>query len=60
VFLHRDYHPGNLLWNDGSLSGIVDWAFSCRGPRGVDVAHTRWNLALVDIVAAAARPVLRG
>jgi aminoglycoside phosphotransferase (APT) family kinase protein len=53
VFLHRDYHPGNLLWENGTLSGIVDWPSSCRGPRGIDVAHARGNLALVDGVAAA-------
>jgi aminoglycoside phosphotransferase (APT) family kinase protein len=53
VFLHRDYHPGNLLWENGRLSGIVDWPSSCRGPRGIDVAHTRGNLALVDGVRAA-------
>jgi aminoglycoside phosphotransferase (APT) family kinase protein len=53
AFLHRDYHPGNLLWAKGALSGIVDWPNSCLGPRGVDVAHTRGNLALVDGVGAA-------
>jgi hypothetical protein len=55
VFLHRDFHPGNLLWHKGELVGIVDWAFACRGPGAVDVAHTRANLALVDGVTAADR-----
>jgi aminoglycoside phosphotransferase (APT) family kinase protein len=55
VFLHRDFHPGNLLWHDGELVGLVDWASSCQGPRAVDVAHTRANLALVDGVGAADR-----
>jgi aminoglycoside phosphotransferase (APT) family kinase protein len=53
VFLHRDYHPGNLLWENGALSGIVDWPSSCGGPRGMDVAHARGNLALVDGVGVA-------
>jgi aminoglycoside phosphotransferase (APT) family kinase protein len=53
VFLHRDYHPGNLLWEKGALSAIVDWPSSCSGPRGIDVAHTRGNLALVDGMGAA-------
>jgi len=53
VFLHRDYHPGNVLWSHGEISGIVDWPFACVGPAGVDVAHTRTNLALVDRVDAA-------
>jgi len=55
AFLHRDLHPGNLLWQGNELSGIVDWAFASRGPRALDVAHTRANLALVDGVDAADR-----
>ncbi len=55
VFLHRDYHPGNVLWTDGAVSGIVDWAAACVGPAGLDVAHTRANLALTDGPDAAAR-----
>jgi aminoglycoside phosphotransferase (APT) family kinase protein len=54
VFLHRDYHPGNVLWSHGAISGIVDWASASLGPPGIDVAHTRTNLALVDGVDAAA------
>jgi hypothetical protein len=53
AFLHRDYHPGNLLWDEAELVGIVDWPSSCCGPRGIDVAHTRGNLALVDGADAA-------
>lgn len=25
VFLHDDYHPGNLVLNDGNLAGIIDF-----------------------------------
>lgn len=45
VFIHRDYHPTNVLWRGGSISGVVDWINACRGPAGVDVAHCRHNLA---------------
>jgi aminoglycoside phosphotransferase (APT) family kinase protein len=45
-FIHRDYHSGNVLWQDGRVSGIVDWAWACRGPQLVDVAHCRLNLVL--------------
>jgi aminoglycoside phosphotransferase (APT) family kinase protein len=31
-FLHRDYHPGNVLWRAGTISGIVDWASARIGP----------------------------
>jgi hypothetical protein len=53
AFLHRDFHPGNLLWDQGDLVGVVDWPVACCGPRGIDVAHTRGNLALVDGADAA-------
>lgn len=45
VFIHRDYHPTNVLWRGGAVSGVVDWINACRGPAGVDVAHCRTNLA---------------
>lgn len=44
TFIHRDFHPGNLLWFHGQLTGIVDWAAACRGPIGCDIAHCRANL----------------
>ena len=44
VFVHRDFHPGNLLWVDVVLTGIVDWANACAGPAGCDIAHCRANL----------------
>jgi Ser/Thr protein kinase RdoA (MazF antagonist) len=44
TFVHRDFHPGNLLWSRQRLTGIVDWAGACRGPFGCDIAHCRANL----------------
>lgn len=44
-FIHRDYHPNNVLWQDNRLSGVVDWVNACRGPAGIDVAWCRQNLA---------------
>lgn len=44
TFVHRDFHPGNLLWSRGQLAGVVDWASACRGPTGCDIAHCRANL----------------
>ena len=43
AFVHRDFHPGNVLWSRGR-AGVVDWANACRGPSGCDVAHCRDNL----------------
>lgn len=44
VFLHRDFHPGNVLWRRGRVSGVVDWQSASIGPPSVDVGHCRWNL----------------
>ncbi|WP_213526006.1 phosphotransferase family protein [Paenibacillus sp. J31TS4] len=52
-FLHRDYHPTNVLWVEDEVSGVVDWVNACRGPAGADVGHCRWNLAMLFGVAAA-------
>lgn len=52
-FIHRDYHPTNLLWTGDRVSGIVDWVNACRGPAGVDIGHCRLNLALLMGLEAA-------
>lgn len=44
-FVHRDFHPGNVLWSRGRVGGVVDWVNACAGPPGIDVATCRWNLA---------------
>lgn len=44
-FIHRDFHPSNVLWQNGTVSGVVDWVNGCRGPAGIDVAWCRHNLA---------------
>ena len=53
VFIHRDFHPVNLLWLDGRISAVVDWVNACLGPRGADVAHCMGNLALMFGASAA-------
>ena len=44
-FIHRDFHPSNVLWHDGKVSGVVDWVNACKGPVGIDIAWCRHNLA---------------
>lgn len=53
VFVHRDFHPTNVLWRDGEVSGIVDWVNACLGPAGIDVAHCRLNLVAMYGIDAA-------
>lgn len=47
VFIHRDLHPGNILWNERRITGVVDWVNACVGPAAFDVAHERVNLAVL-------------
>lgn len=44
-FIHRDYHPGNVLWSQGAVCGIVDWVNASLGSPEADVGHCRLNLA---------------
>ena len=52
VFIHRDFYPGNVLWNRRHVSGVVDWEAASIGPRSVDVAHCRINLLYDDLSRA--------
>lgn len=44
-FIHRDYHPVNVLFSGSRLSGVVDWPNACLGPADFDIAWCRLNLA---------------
>jgi aminoglycoside phosphotransferase (APT) family kinase protein len=46
TFLHRDFHPGNVLWVGSRISGILDWTGACWGPAAADLAHLKVNLAV--------------
>ncbi|AMW10071.1 aminoglycoside phosphotransferase [Streptomyces qaidamensis] len=50
-FLHRDFHPGNVLFTgsgaDMRISGVVDWVETSWGPADLDVAHCSTALALL-------------
>ena len=60
VLVHRDYHPGNLLWSRGRLTGVTDWLESCVGPAGMDLAHFKsnaiglWGIEAASTIEAAA------
>jgi aminoglycoside phosphotransferase (APT) family kinase protein len=56
-FIHRDFHPGNILWRGAKIAGVVDWTTGSRGPAAVDLGHLRWNLA-VDYGSRVADAVL--
>lgn len=55
ALIHRDYHPGNVLWRGGEVSGVVDWVNASIGSPWADVGHCRVNLAEPFGQAAAER-----
>jgi aminoglycoside/choline kinase family phosphotransferase len=46
-FLHRDFHPGNVLFDGPSISGVVDWVETSWGPADLDVAHCCTGIAVL-------------
>jgi aminoglycoside phosphotransferase (APT) family kinase protein len=46
VFAHYDFHPGNVLVEDGVVTGVVDWAGARLAPAALDVALMRCDLAI--------------
>ncbi|MCX4847298.1 phosphotransferase family protein [Streptomyces sp. NBC_00893] len=74
-FLHRDFHPGNVLFlGEGArlrIGGVVDWVETSWGPADLDVAHCSTALALLhgpsvgmgfagQYAAAGGRPLASG
>ncbi len=47
LFIHRDFALRNVLWSNGSISGVVDWVEASIGPAWLDVAHCCTNIAMV-------------
>ena len=48
--IHRDFHPGNTLWEGDVVTGLIDWAETSWGPSDLDVAHACSNFAMLHTV----------
>jgi aminoglycoside phosphotransferase (APT) family kinase protein len=44
VLLHGDFWPGNILWRDGHIVGVVDWEDAALGDPLADVANSRLEM----------------
>jgi aminoglycoside phosphotransferase (APT) family kinase protein len=44
TWLHGDLHAGNLLVDDGVISGVIDWGDMTSGDRATDLATLWMNL----------------
>jgi aminoglycoside phosphotransferase (APT) family kinase protein len=53
VLLHGDYWPGNTLWHDGTLVGVIDWEDAVLGDPVAEVANARMELTMLFSAAAA-------
>jgi aminoglycoside phosphotransferase (APT) family kinase protein len=47
VLTHHDFWSGNVVWDEGILTGVVDWTGAGTGPRGFDVGWCRLDLYLL-------------
>jgi len=47
VFTHGDFHPGNVLWHRGRISGIVDWSAARLDARWSELAYCRADVCLL-------------
>jgi aminoglycoside phosphotransferase (APT) family kinase protein len=41
VLTHGDFHPGNVLWHRGRISGVVDWSYARLDTRWSELANCR-------------------
>ena len=47
--MHIDYWMGNVLWNQGRITAVVDWEEAACGDPGIDVAYCRMDMCLNGI-----------
>ena len=53
ALVHIDYWSGNILWQEGEISAVVDWEEAACGDPVIDVAYARMNMFLMGLPAAA-------
>jgi len=52
-FAHTDYWAGNILWQGGQISAVVDWEEAGYGHPAADVAYARMGYFIEGIPEAA-------
>ena len=53
VLVHGDYWSGNMLWENGQLTGILDWERAAFGDPGFDIAYCRLEMFIEAMDEAA-------
>jgi aminoglycoside phosphotransferase (APT) family kinase protein len=47
VLRHGDFWPGNVLWHEEKVSGVVDWENALKGPALADLGIARLDIAWI-------------
>ncbi len=53
ALVHIDYWVGNILWEAGEISAVLDWEEAACGDPVIDVAYARMNMYLMGLPEAA-------
>ena len=53
ALVHLDYWVGNVLWEAGEISAVLDWEEAACGDPVIDVAYARMNMCVMGLPAAA-------
>lgn len=53
ALVHIDYWVGNVLWEAGEISAVLDWEEAAWGDPVIDVAYARMNMCLMGLPDAA-------
>jgi len=59
VICHGDFHPQNILVQDGAVTGVVDWPNAIVAEPAFDVAATRVILRFVPVTLATMSRTMR-
>ncbi|MBL8048263.1 MAG: aminoglycoside phosphotransferase family protein [Chthonomonas sp.] len=52
VLRHGDFWPGNVLWQDGHVSAVIDWENALLGPAVADLAISQLDMMWIGGRAA--------
>ncbi len=53
ALVHLDYWRGNLLWEGGVITAVVDWEEAAYGDPAIDVAYCFMELVIMGMMTAA-------
>jgi aminoglycoside phosphotransferase (APT) family kinase protein len=53
ALLHTHFWMGNVLWQEGSISGVIDWETASYGDPSLDVAYCRMDMQVTGFERAA-------